>query len=89
MGRLLYRSKQRGFLELDLVLGTWVEDHIGGMDQLHVRALSDVLDLVSLIDFCSIFHLFLASVNFTIYVVSVPCSFPRKYNILLKSANCK
>ncbi|CAD5164495.1 succinate dehydrogenase assembly factor 2, mitochondrial [Musa acuminata AAA Group] len=43
--RLLYRSRQRGFLELDLVLGAWVEENIRAMDQLHIRALMDVLDL--------------------------------------------
>ncbi|XP_052164181.1 uncharacterized protein LOC127781283 isoform X2 [Oryza glaberrima] len=43
--RLVYRSKQRGFLEVDLVLGTWVEQHIHSMDEANICALLQVLDL--------------------------------------------
>ncbi|CAN6995523.1 unnamed protein product [Brassica oleracea var. botrytis] len=42
---LLYRSKQRGFLELDLVLGNWVEENVNSMDETAVKSLIHVLDL--------------------------------------------
>lgn len=44
--RLIYRSKQRGYLELDLVLGKWVEEHIQSMDENGIKSLVHVLDLV-------------------------------------------
>ncbi|XP_027771056.1 succinate dehydrogenase assembly factor 2, mitochondrial isoform X2 [Solanum pennellii] len=43
--RLIYRSKQRGYLELDLVLGKWVEEHIQSMDENGIKSLVHVLDL--------------------------------------------
>ena len=30
--RLVYRSKQRGWLEVDLLLGTWACDHVPNLD---------------------------------------------------------
>ncbi|KAK4362095.1 hypothetical protein RND71_017336 [Anisodus tanguticus] len=43
--RLIYRSKQRGYLELDLVLGKWVEEHVQSMDENGIKSLVNVLDL--------------------------------------------
>lgn len=45
LNRLVYRSKQRGLLELDLVLGKWVEENIHSMDETAIKSLVQVLDL--------------------------------------------
>lgn len=45
----MYRSKQRGFLELDLVLGKWVEEHIHSLDENGIKSLVSVLDQVILL----------------------------------------
>ncbi|XP_048142032.1 succinate dehydrogenase assembly factor 2, mitochondrial isoform X2 [Rhodamnia argentea] len=43
--QLFNRSRQRGFLELDLVLGKWVADNIYSMDVNGIKALINVLNL--------------------------------------------
>eukprot|EP00249_Psilotum_nudum_P014243 c24737_g1_i2 orf=363-857(-) len=43
--RLLYRSKQRGYLELDLLLGKWVEENIRQLDDIQLQALVEMLNL--------------------------------------------
>eukprot|EP00850_Spirogloea_muscicola_P021966 SM000270S10363 [mRNA] locus=s270:25752:27010:+ [translate_table: standard] len=44
LNRLLYRSRQRGYLELDLLLGTWTSDNIKKLDKKMLAALVQVLD---------------------------------------------
>ncbi|KAG1658832.1 hypothetical protein FOA52_008257 [Chlamydomonas sp. UWO 241] len=44
-GKLMYRSKQRGFLELDLLVGLWAERELPRMEPRMLHAFSDVLDL--------------------------------------------
>ncbi|KAK7357593.1 hypothetical protein VNO80_16886 [Phaseolus coccineus] len=43
--RLFNKSKQRGFLELDLVLGKWIEENIHTLDENRIKGLVPVLDL--------------------------------------------
>ncbi|GFR48076.1 hypothetical protein Agub_g9914 [Astrephomene gubernaculifera] len=44
VNKLLYRSKQRGFLELDLLMGLWAETNIPKMSMEQLKDMSRVLD---------------------------------------------
>ena len=44
VSRMLYRARQRGFLELDLLVGMWAEQHVPSMDRAHLDAFQDVLE---------------------------------------------
>ena len=43
LNRLLYRARQRGVLELDIIVGRWADENLGGMDGPARAALADVL----------------------------------------------
>lgn len=42
--RLIYRAKQRGFLELDLLIGSWAEKRVPSMGQAEFEAFQEVLE---------------------------------------------
>ena len=45
VNRLLYRAKQRGFLELDLLVGLWAERNVPRMSVSELTAFEEVLDI--------------------------------------------
>lgn len=45
LNRLLYRARQRGVLELDIIVGRWADAHVGGLDGAGRAALADVLSV--------------------------------------------
>lgn len=46
INKLLYRSRQRGFLELDLLVGLWAEQEVPKMDIDTLQQFTVVLDQV-------------------------------------------
>lgn len=44
MNSLLYRAKQRGFLELDLLVGLWAQKHVPSMSASALGSFASVLD---------------------------------------------
>ena len=45
MNSLLYRAKQRGFLELDIIVGGWAERHLPGLSDAELASFGEVLDV--------------------------------------------
>lgn len=48
--RLVYESRKRGILEMDLILGTFAKERLGGMDERQLREYDRVR--LSLLFFC-------------------------------------
>jgi succinate dehydrogenase flavin-adding protein (antitoxin of CptAB toxin-antitoxin module) len=48
VNKLLYRSRQRGFLELDLLVGLWAERELPRMDAATLQQFTHVLGQVCL-----------------------------------------
>eukprot|EP01023_Acetabularia_acetabulum_P049227 TRINITY_DN5247_c0_g2_i1.p1 TRINITY_DN5247_c0_g2~~TRINITY_DN5247_c0_g2_i1.p1 ORF type:complete len:198 (+),score=26.98 TRINITY_DN5247_c0_g2_i1:28-621(+) len=44
INKLVYRSKQRGLLELDILMGNWVQQQIHQMDKQNLQQLDQVLN---------------------------------------------
>jgi hypothetical protein len=49
--RILYRSRQRGYLELDLLLGKWAENNAAHLNEKRLQDLVDLLEQVACCDF--------------------------------------
>lgn len=43
--KLIYRSKQRGWLEVDLILGTWAEQNIPNLEKTELEEYEKILNL--------------------------------------------
>ncbi|CAJ1934198.1 unnamed protein product [Cylindrotheca closterium] len=43
--RLVYRSKQRGWLEVDLLLGTWASDHVSKLNEDELDQYEDFVNM--------------------------------------------
>merc|ERR1712046_237964 len=43
--KLIYRSKQRGWLEMDLILGDWASKHLLTMNETELKQFEIILDL--------------------------------------------
>lgn len=44
LNRILYRSRQRGYLELDLLLGKWTEENVAKLDEKRLQELVELLE---------------------------------------------
>jgi hypothetical protein len=51
INRILYRSRQRGYLELDLLLGKWAENNAAHLNEKRLQDLVDLLEQVACCDF--------------------------------------
>ena len=43
--RLLYRSKQRGWLEMDIMLGDWARDNLGALGEVELLQFQEIIDM--------------------------------------------
>lgn len=59
--RILYRSRQRGYLELDLLLGKWTEENITNLDEKRLQELVDLLEGVRGTHLLCVYFIFLCA----------------------------